>query len=45
MSKTPGSHPHFDDRGAVQWYTRYGDALTAAKAANKLVFIEFGRAM
>jgi len=40
---TPGRHPHFDDRGAVSWFTTLADALVAAKAANKKVFIEYGR--
>ena len=36
-------HPHFNDRGTLQWQTRYQDALQLAKAANKPIFIEFGR--
>ncbi|MCC6750059.1 MAG: thioredoxin family protein [Deltaproteobacteria bacterium] len=39
----PGAHPHFNDRGAIQWYTSLSDALVAAKTARKKVFIEFGR--
>jgi hypothetical protein len=45
MESTPGTHPHFDDGGAVTWYTRYADALAAAKAAGRLVFVEMGRAI
>lgn len=37
------SHPHFDDRGAVRWYTRLADALEAAKREGKFVFVEYGR--
>lgn len=38
-----GSHPHFNDRGAVRWHTRLSDALEEAKREGKLVFIEYGR--
>jgi hypothetical protein len=37
------SHPHFDDRGTLDWHTRWDEALTDAKAQGKLVFIEMGR--
>jgi uncharacterized protein YyaL (SSP411 family) len=37
------SHPHFDDGNAVTWFTDYEAALTAARAANKRVFIDIGR--
>ena len=43
MTRTPGKHPHFDDGGAVTWFTRYTDGLEAARAAGKLVFVEMGR--
>ena len=36
-------HPHFDDHGTLDWHTHWSTALEAARAANKLVFIEFGR--
>lgn len=36
-------HPHFNDHGALQWWTRWSDALSQARAGNKLIFIEFGR--
>ncbi|HKX46632.1 MAG TPA: thioredoxin family protein, partial [Planctomycetota bacterium] len=39
----PSTHPHFDDRGAVVWQTRYEDALRAARAEGKRLFVEFGR--
>ena len=37
------SHPHFNDRGAVRWYTRFADALAAAKREGKFIFVEYGR--
>jgi hypothetical protein len=36
-------HPHFDDKGTLDWHTRLDDALAAARRENKLVFIEMGR--
>lgn len=36
-------HPHFDDRGTLDWHTRLEEALERAKAEDKKVFIEFGR--
>lgn len=44
MSDAHGiSHPHFDDRGAVRWHTRFADALAEAKREGKFVFVEYGR--
>ena len=43
MPNTQETHPHFDDRGAVKWYTSLAEGLAAAKAAQKKVFIEYGR--
>jgi len=37
------AHPHFDDHGTLAWFGRLADAKAAAKKANKLVFIEYGR--
>ncbi|MHC5211872.1 MAG: thioredoxin family protein [Planctomycetota bacterium] len=37
------THPHFDDRGTLDWHTRYEEALADAKQGDKLVFIEMGR--
>ena len=37
------AHPHFDDRGTLDWKTRFADALAEAKASNKMVFVELGR--
>jgi hypothetical protein len=38
------AHPHFDDGGALQWQTELAAAKAAAKKADKLIFIEYGRA-
>jgi hypothetical protein len=40
---TPGRHPHFDDRGTLAWHTHWKDALAAARAGKKKIFIELGR--
>jgi len=36
-------HPRFDDKGTLSWSTKLEDAKAAAKAAGKLIFIEYGR--
>lgn len=36
-------HPHFDDRGTLDWHTSLAEALRTARQQEKLVFIEFGR--
>ena len=36
-------HPHFDDRGTLDWHTSWSEALRTARAQKKLVFVEFGR--
>lgn len=36
-------HPHFDDRGTLDWNTRWVDALAQAKREGKRVFVELGR--
>ena len=36
-------HPHFDDRGTLDWHTSWSEAILAARAEKKLLFIEFGR--
>jgi len=41
--KTP--HPHFNDRGTLNWHTSLDEALAQAKKEDKKVFIEFGRAL
>ncbi len=39
----PAPHPRFDDKGTLSWSTKLADAKAAAKAAGKLIFIEYGR--
>ena len=39
----PRGHPHFNDGGAIPWYTKLAEAQAAAKKQGKLVFIEYGR--
>ena len=36
-------HPHFDDKGTLQWQTTLDAAKAAAKSANKIVFLQYGR--
>ena len=36
-------HPHFDDRGTLAWHRRWKDALAAAQASRRMIFIELGR--
>ena len=36
-------HPHFDDRGTLDWHLVWKDALAAARTQHKLLFVEFGR--
>jgi hypothetical protein len=38
-----GSHPYFDDQGTLSWSTSLDAAVASARAADKLVFIEYGR--
>lgn len=40
---TKRPHPHFDDRGTLDWHTRYADALAQARREKKHVFVELGR--
>ena len=42
-AKAVAHHPHFDDQGTLSWSTKLADAQTAAKAGDKLIFIEYGR--
>jgi thioredoxin-related protein len=39
----PTPHPHFDDRGTLDWHTDWRSALHAAQAEEKLVLVELGR--
>jgi len=36
-------HPHFDDRGTLDWHTSIETALATAKQSGKHLFIEIGR--
>ncbi len=36
-------HPHFDDRGTLEWHTSFQTAQAAAKRDKKRLFIELGR--
>jgi hypothetical protein len=36
-------HPHFDDRGTLDWFPSFAEALAAAKRDGKRLFIEIGR--
>src|SRR5688572_8220271 len=36
-------HPHFDDRGTLDWHATLDEALARARKEQKLVFIDFGR--
>jgi hypothetical protein len=38
------AHPHFNDGGTLSWYTTLAEAQAAAKKADKLIFVEYGRA-
>lgn len=46
MSSPPSTkrkHPHFDDRGTLDWHTSLDEALAAAKKDGRKLFIEIGR--
>jgi hypothetical protein len=38
-----GRHPHFDDQGALVWYTSFAAAARAARAEGKVIFVDHGR--
>jgi hypothetical protein len=40
---TAGTHPHFNDRGTLDWYRTLPEAQAAARSSGKLIFIESGR--
>lgn len=35
-------HPHFDDKGTLDWHTTLAEALASAAREGKHVFIEIG---
>jgi thioredoxin-related protein len=43
MQTKNSSHPHFDDKGTLEWHTDLPSALQRAKNEGKLLFIEYGR--
>jgi hypothetical protein len=40
---TKRAHPHFDDRGTLDWHTTFAEAQAAARSAKKRLFIDVGR--
>ena len=36
-------HPHFDDRGTLDWHTTLAEARAAAQTEGKLILVEMGR--
>lgn len=36
-------HPHFDDRGTLDWHTSWSEASENARARGQRIFIEIGR--
>jgi thioredoxin-related protein len=36
-------HPHFDDRGTLDWETRYAAALATARSERRILLVELGR--
>ena len=37
------AHPHYNDRGTLSWSRNLASAQAAARASDKLIFIEYGR--
>ena len=40
---TKRPHPHFDDRGTLDWHSTWNEAVAQAREEQKLVFVELGR--
>ncbi|QDU68366.1 thioredoxin family protein [Engelhardtia mirabilis] len=40
---TSSSHPHFDDRGTLDWFKTFAEAQAAARRDGKKILIEYGR--
>jgi hypothetical protein len=40
---TRRKHPHFDDRGTLDWHTTFSSAQGVARSEGKRLFIEIGR--
>ena len=43
QTPTKRKHPHFDDRGTLDWHTSFAAALSEAQRDKKRIFIEIGR--
>ena len=39
----PQGHPHFQDGGTLSWHQTLAAAKAAAKAADKMILVEYGR--
>ena len=44
LAAAPQKHPHFDDGGTLTWHTTLAEAKAAARKADKLILVEYGRA-
>jgi hypothetical protein len=42
-ASAPQGHPHFNDGGTLQWQTKFAEAKAAAKKADRLILVEYGR--
>ena len=40
---TKRKHPHFDDRGTLDWVPTFAEAQALAKKDGKRLFVEIGR--
>jgi len=40
---TKRKHPHFDDRGTLDWHTLFAEAQAEARKTGRLIFIDVGR--
>lgn len=39
----PRKHPHFDDRGSLDWHSSFAEARADAEQTGRKLFIEIGR--
>jgi hypothetical protein len=42
-STSKRKHPHFDDRGTLDWHTSFAEARATAEREGRHLFIEIGR--
>jgi thioredoxin-related protein len=40
---SPRPHPHFDDKGTLDWHRSWAEAAETARREKKLVFVDMGR--